>query len=70
MKSKDAVKWERAMQTEIEALHENDTYEFTNLSPDIKVVGRKWVSTEKKRWIMKINIRHVMLLDGFARRKN
>ena len=47
MKSKDAIKWERAMLTEMEALKENDTYELTNLPAGRKVVGGKWVYTVK-----------------------
>ena len=41
--SKDADEWKLAMNNEMRALEENDTFELTTLPPDRKVVGGRWV---------------------------
>lgn len=47
MSSKEADKWQKAMNDEMSALGENETFELTTLPPDRKAVGGKWVYTVK-----------------------
>ena len=45
--SKDA-RWVAAMNNEIEALNENNTWEFVDLTPNVVSIGRKWVDKIKR----------------------
>ena len=47
MSSADSDNWKRAMEDEMRALGENDTFELTTLPGSRKAVGGKWVYTVK-----------------------
>lgn len=47
VQSTESHLWQRAMEEEIEALTENDTFELTVLPQDRSVVGSRWVFTQK-----------------------
>ena len=47
MRSPDAQCWKNAMDEEIHALHENDTWDLEVLPPNVKPVGGKWVYSVK-----------------------
>ena len=47
MTSKDAKKWQKAMDDEMSALRENETFELTTLPTGRQAVGGKWVYTVK-----------------------
>ena len=47
MRSVESDKWQSAMEEEIDALTENDTFEFVSVPDDRKVVGGRWVYNVK-----------------------
>ncbi|RUS73520.1 hypothetical protein EGW08_018705 [Elysia chlorotica] len=47
MNCEDSEKWKKAMDVEMSALRENDTYELTTLPPGKDIVGGKWVFAVK-----------------------
>ena len=47
MRSVESDKWQSAMEEEINALTENDTFEFMSVPEDRKVVGGRWVYNVK-----------------------
>ena len=47
VESADADKWKAAMDAEIQALNDNNTYTLVSLPPDKKAVGGRWVYTVK-----------------------
>ena len=48
LESRDASKWEAAMEEEYHSLHANRTWELTTLPPSRKAVGCKWVFKTKR----------------------
>lgn len=47
IKSPESHQWQKAMEEEVKALGENDTYELTSLPDGRSVIGGKWVYTKK-----------------------
>jgi transposase InsO family protein len=47
MRSVESDKWQQAMQEEIDALAENDTFEYVTIPDDRKIVGGRWVYNVK-----------------------
>ena len=45
--SKESKQWQNAMDEEMRALKENDTFELTTLPPDRETVGGRWVCAIK-----------------------
>ena len=43
----DEIKWEKAMEREIESFHSNEVWELVELPPNWKVVGSKWIFKRK-----------------------
>lgn len=48
IKGHDADKWMQAMEAELDSLHKNEVWELTELPPNRKVVGSKWVYKKKQ----------------------
>lgn len=43
----DKVKWEKAMEAEMESLRSNEAWELVEPLPDYKIVGSKWIFKRK-----------------------
>ena len=48
LNSTNAQQWKQAMEKELEAIEENETWELTNLPKGRRAVGSKWVFKEKR----------------------
>ena len=48
LSGEDAIKWMKAMEAEMDSLHKNEAWELTELPPDRKAVGSKWIYKKKK----------------------
>ena len=48
LSGEDASKWMEAMEAEMDSLHKNEAWELTELPPDEKAVGSKWIYKKKK----------------------
>nr|GFA90968.1 zinc finger, CCHC-type [Tanacetum cinerariifolium] len=49
MASRDVVFWKEAVQSEIDSIMHNDTWELTDLPPGCKALGYKWILKRKMK---------------------
>ena len=63
--------WKDAMEEEMSSLHNNDTWELTELSKGKKAIGYKWVYAKKQGSLKEDTVRYKVRLiaKGYAQRE-
>ncbi|GJX76970.1 zinc finger, CCHC-type containing protein [Tanacetum coccineum] len=70
MASRDVAFWKEAVQSEIDSIMHNDTWELTDLPPGCKALGCKWILKRKMKVVGSIDkYKPRLVIQGFRQKK-